>query len=177
MALKWASTRCRLARSPRLLPSALPSVRYLSRDLHAFLRMSTLLRTLVERHVTPWAPGAPMKRCRTPWMACPGLHLPRRTCLSALQTRSYCRTNLSRTATNTICRTWPTTHPVSPGLRRFTTWLQRLGRPQDPQEEPTDGTEQAAKIAMLEKAMKGRQPTDLMLRCTSGDAPVHSHVR
>lgn len=30
---------------------------------------------------------------------------------------------------------------------------------------PSDGQEEAAKTALLEKAMKGRQPTDLMLRC------------
>ena len=30
---------------------------------------------------------------------------------------------------------------------------------------PSDDHEEAAKVAMLEKAMKGRQPTDLMLRC------------
>jgi hypothetical protein len=30
----------------------------------------------------------------------------------------------------------------------------------------SDGQEEAAKIAILEKVMKGRQPTDLMLRCT-----------
>ncbi|TFY64288.1 hypothetical protein EVJ58_g2713 [Rhodofomes roseus] len=36
--------------------------------------------------------------------------------------------------------------------------------------EPSDGLEEAAKVAILEKAMKGRQPTDLMLRCTILDA-------
>lgn len=30
---------------------------------------------------------------------------------------------------------------------------------------PSDGQEEAAKVAILEKVMKGRQPTDLMLRC------------
>ncbi|KAI0075960.1 Mg2+ transporter protein cora-like protein [Panus rudis PR-1116 ss-1] len=35
---------------------------------------------------------------------------------------------------------------------------------------PGDGQEEAAKVAILEKAMKGRQPTDLMLRCTILDA-------
>jgi hypothetical protein len=30
----------------------------------------------------------------------------------------------------------------------------------------SDGQEEAAKVAILEKVMKGRQPTDLMLRCT-----------
>ncbi|KAI0777341.1 Mg2+ transporter protein cora-like protein [Trametes elegans] len=44
------------------------------------------------------------------------------------------------------------------------------GRADDPDEEPSDAHEQAAKIAVLEKAMKGRQPTDLMLRCTILDA-------
>ena len=30
---------------------------------------------------------------------------------------------------------------------------------------PIDNQEEAARVAILEKAMKGRQPTDLMLRC------------
>ncbi|KAI0088905.1 Mg2+ transporter protein cora-like protein [Irpex rosettiformis] len=38
-----------------------------------------------------------------------------------------------------------------------------------------DGQEEAAKVAILEKAMKGRQPTDLKLRCTILDA--HGNVK
>ncbi|KAH9917315.1 Mg2+ transporter protein cora-like protein [Fomitopsis serialis] len=50
-------------------------------------------------------------------------------------------------------------------------WLPRLNlRPSEPDSEPSDGLEEAAKVAILEKAMKGRQPTDLMLRCTILDA-------
>ncbi|KAI0634727.1 hypothetical protein C8Q77DRAFT_1103701 [Trametes polyzona] len=140
--------------------------------------MSALLRKLAERHVTPRPSGSSMKRCRNPWppKPCPELPLPRRTCMSTLQARTSCRGNVSRTAPILpilTCRNSPphlTTNPPGPGLRRFTTWLQRLSKTQDPSEEPTDNTEQAARIAMLEKAMKGRQPTDLMLRCTVLDA-------
>lgn len=171
----------RAFRGLRLSPSAHRSARSSSRDLHVLLRMSALLRTLAELHVTPRAPHASMKRCRTPWLACPELHLPQRTCLSALQARAYHRaTSTSRNSLKPSCGTalsCRTANPSSPGLRRFTTWLQRLGKAPDPLAEPTDSNEQAAKIAMLEKAMKGRQPTDLMLRCTSRDAPVPSHVR
>jgi len=46
-------------------------------------------------------------------------------------------------------------------------WLPRLSRkPSEPNSEPSDGQEEAVKAAILEKAMKGRQPADLMLRCT-----------
>ncbi|KAI0360344.1 cora-domain-containing protein [Trametes cingulata] len=129
--------------------------------------MSALLRKLAERHVMPHPTRTAMKRCRTPWAACPELRLPQRTCLSTL---GHAREPVSRTLSQFACGTSRLRHPsnpCSPGLRRFTTWLQRLSlaRPADPLQEPTDSHEQAAKIAVLEKAMKGRQPTDLMLRC------------
>lgn len=47
-------------------------------------------------------------------------------------------------------------------------WLPRLNlRSSESCNEPSDGLEEAAKVAILEKAMKGRQPADLMLRCAS----------
>ncbi|KAF9815799.1 hypothetical protein IEO21_04383 [Rhodonia placenta] len=50
-------------------------------------------------------------------------------------------------------------------------WLPKFNlRQSEPYSEPSDGQEEAAKVAILEKAMKGRQPTDLMLRCTVLDA-------
>ncbi|KAH9849033.1 cora-domain-containing protein [Lenzites betulinus] len=128
--------------------------------------MSALLRRLAERHVTSSLSGTSRKRCR---VAGPELRLPQRTCLSTLHARIPCRGSLSQSS----CGSFPDTNyacPSGPRMRRFTTWLQRLGKTESPQEEPTDETEQAAKIAILEKAMKGRQPTDLMLRCTVLDA-------
>ncbi|PCH44789.1 cora-domain-containing protein [Wolfiporia cocos MD-104 SS10] len=57
------------------------------------------------------------------------------------------------------------------GARHFSwiPWKLNLRAP-EPYNEPSDGQEEAAKVAMLEKAMKGRQPADLMLRCTILDA-------
>lgn len=53
--------------------------------------------------------------------------------------------------------------------RRGLSWLPKLGVGLRPQHEqfngPMDNQEEAAKVAILEKAMKGRQPTDLKLRC------------
>ena len=53
--------------------------------------------------------------------------------------------------------------------RRSMAWLPKLGAGLRPQQEqfngPMDNQEEAAKVAILEKAMKGRQPTDLKLRC------------
>ncbi|TFK49290.1 Mg2+ transporter protein cora-like protein [Heliocybe sulcata] len=52
--------------------------------------------------------------------------------------------------------------------RRKMSWFSRL-RNTGPVESPAglaEGQEEAAKAAILEKAMKGRQPTDLMLKCT-----------
>ena len=42
---------------------------------------------------------------------------------------------------------------------QFSTWLRRLAqrRSSDPLDEPSDIHEEAAKVAVLEKAMKGRQ--------------------
>lgn len=56
--------------------------------------------------------------------------------------------------------------PDTLGCRNLA-WLPRLpSRPSESCNEPSDGLEEAAKVAILEKAMKARQPTDLMLRCT-----------
>ncbi|KAF8605648.1 Mg2+ transporter protein cora-like protein [Ceratobasidium sp. AG-I] len=46
--------------------------------------------------------------------------------------------------------------------RRFNAWVQRGFL--------SDGDDEAARSAILENALKGRQPTDLMLRCTVLDA-------
>jgi len=52
------------------------------------------------------------------------------------------------------------------GIRHIS-WLLRLrSRAADPNGVP-DGQEDLTKAAILEKVMKGRQPTDLMLRCAS----------
>ena len=45
-------------------------------------------------------------------------------------------------------------------------WFPKLNlRPNEQFDGPSDGLEEVTKVAILEKAMKGRQPTDLMLRC------------
>ncbi|CAL1708609.1 unnamed protein product [Somion occarium] len=50
-------------------------------------------------------------------------------------------------------------------------WIPKLKpRSNDQFDGPSDGLEEVTKVAILEKAMKGRQPTDLMLRCTILDA-------
>lgn len=51
---------------------------------------------------------------------------------------------------------------------RYLSWIPKFGFA--PKQEgftgPMDNQEEAAKVAILEKTMKGRQPTDLLLRCT-----------
>uniref|UniRef100_A0A0W0F179 Uncharacterized protein n=1 Tax=Moniliophthora roreri TaxID=221103 RepID=A0A0W0F179_MONRR len=47
-------------------------------------------------------------------------------------------------------------------------WFRRPSLSQST--DPTLAEEEAGKAAILEKVMKGRQPTDLMLRCTVLDA-------
>ncbi|GJE86613.1 CorA family magnesium transporter [Phanerochaete sordida] len=50
-------------------------------------------------------------------------------------------------------------------------WIPKFRTKQEEQfNSPSDNQEEAARVAILEKAMKGRQPTDLMLRCTILDA-------
>ncbi|KAK7676354.1 hypothetical protein QCA50_011767 [Cerrena zonata] len=50
-------------------------------------------------------------------------------------------------------------------------WFPKLNpRSNDQFDGPSDGPEEATKVAILERAMKGRQPADLMLRCTILDA-------
>lgn len=53
---------------------------------------------------------------------------------------------------------------------RQMSWVSRLltrSRPSEPFPPISDGQDEAARSAILEKVMKGRQATDLMLRCTS----------
>ncbi|TFY78223.1 hypothetical protein EWM64_g5789, partial [Hericium alpestre] len=51
-------------------------------------------------------------------------------------------------------------------------WATRFNLRTPPKEPPlpSDAQEETTKAAMLEKSIKGRQPTDLMLRCTIMDA-------
>ncbi|KAG8964118.1 magnesium ion transporter [Tulasnella sp. 419] len=49
------------------------------------------------------------------------------------------------------------------GSRRHLSWV---GRRSPVRDGPSDGEEEAARAAILEKALKTRQPTDLLLRCT-----------
>lgn len=58
---------------------------------------------------------------------------------------------------------------------RAMSWIPKLrfaSRQQDLFNGPMDNQEEAAKVAILEKTMKGRQPTDLMLRCAYFLPPV-----
>ncbi|KAI0316087.1 Mg2+ transporter protein cora-like protein [Amylostereum chailletii] len=49
----------------------------------------------------------------------------------------------------------------------MSSWAAKFGwKPGEPLGTPSVGEEEAAKAAILEKAIKGRQQTDLMLRCT-----------
>jgi hypothetical protein len=83
--------------------------------------------------------------------------------------------NLYRnTASNLSSRHWDKNASTfvifSMGQRRMS-WLSRLNAGLRPQHEhfneQMDNQEEAAKVAILEKAMKGRQPTELKLRCES----------
>ena len=72
----------------------------------------------------------------------------------------------------------PYSLPATPSIRssysasnhyctRQFSWIPGFNRRSDDtqQHASREGQEEAAKAAILEKAMKGRQPTDLMLRC------------
>ena len=60
----------------------------------------------------------------------------------------------------------PTRHRVHTSSPRLMSWFPKLNlRSNDQFDGPSDGLEEVTKVAILEKAMKGRQPTDLMLRC------------
>ncbi|THH18862.1 hypothetical protein EW146_g2199 [Bondarzewia mesenterica] len=75
------------------------------------------------------------------------------------------RNPIKRASTSTLNEytSWKGTRAMS-WATRLNSWLGEsfLG--------PADGQEEAAKVAILEKAMKSRQQTDLMLRCTVLDA-------
>ncbi|KZT24153.1 cora-domain-containing protein [Neolentinus lepideus HHB14362 ss-1] len=62
--------------------------------------------------------------------------------------------------------------PAVIGNLRQMSWLSRIwnSRPAESSEGLPDGQVEAAKAAILDKVMKGRQPTDLMLKCTVLDA-------
>ena len=81
---------------------------------------------------------------------------------------------LYHTRTALSCRTYPSHIRRNIGyqgslLTRNIGWTQKLHpRAADANKEcMPDGHEDVAKDAILEKVMKGRQLTDLMLRCTS----------
>ena len=49
---------------------------------------------------------------------------------------------------------------------RRMSWVARFrGQAQEPFDNLSDGQDEAARAAIMEKVMQGRQPTDLMLRC------------
>lgn len=70
----------------------------------------------------------------------------------------------SRTTRKRVPGPFHDPHGSRSGARSMS-WVSRFNRPLDPWSGNSDGQEEAAKAAILEKAMKGRQQTDLMLRC------------
>ncbi|RDB30358.1 Mitochondrial inner membrane magnesium transporter LPE10 [Hypsizygus marmoreus] len=103
------------------------------------------------------------------------VHLPPAAALTTpfLHTRSWCRTVASPAIPYRLCHLWSTgslRNPQGihscPTLSRNISWKQK----QQPRPIEFNGQEDVAKAAILEKVMKGRQPTDLMLRCTVLDA-------
>lgn len=88
--------------------------------------------------------------------------------VSSIRPRPTCRpTALTPTLRHARLGLPPPISAATPYGKRHLSWLPKFGTKQSEQfEGPSDNQEEAAKIAILEKAMKGRQPTDLMLRCT-----------
>ncbi|TBU54384.1 cora-domain-containing protein [Dichomitus squalens] len=136
--------------------------------------MHTLFLQLAKRHVTT-PPRSVSPTNTLPWPASSQFLLPHRTCLAARNARTIVLASTARTSRLPSC----TFHPCHSHLQRrnisarsLYTWMERLSlrKPADPLDEPSDCHEEAAKVAILEKAMKGRQPADLMLRCTILDA-------
>ena len=162
---------------PRVLSSRL----HLRRHPHARLRMNTLFRRLAQRHVASPHPGT-SSSC-LPWSVSSHFLIPRRTCLSARNTTplvsSSSAMRTSRLSSRHFHPCHPALRPHCAGTRPFSTWIRRFipRRRVDPLDEPSDFHEESAKAALLEKAMKGRQPADLMLRCESPLSQTLRHER
>ncbi len=89
----------------------------------------------------------------------------RRTALGCLRSIHFSRPTLLTSPRNVSSR--PPRIQSSSTLRtRHASWIPKLNlRKPDQFNGPLDNQEEAARVAFLEKAMKGRQPTDLLLRC------------
>lgn len=142
----------------------------------ALSRMHTLFWRLATRHVANPTVSASSTRGLLPPHAYAPLHILPRTC-QTLDTRPLTLSSATRRYGFPVFASRPRS-VLEPRTRSFSTWLQRFShrRHSDPLDEPSDCHEEAAKIAMLEKAMKGRQPADLMLRCESS-ADYAQHPR
>ncbi|KAH8101766.1 cora-domain-containing protein [Cristinia sonorae] len=84
-------------------------------------------------------------------------------CATSISTRSHSQSNTASSPRYHVASSLP--HANITQRRHF--WSQKA--PAQYQEHfngPSDGQEEAAKVAILDRVMKGRQPTDLMLRCT-----------
>jgi hypothetical protein len=83
-----------------------------------------------------------------------------------VKTHSYSR--LCSWAPSALGRIRTCPRPRNPnfGALRAIAWAAKM-KAQHEFNGPGDGQEEAAKAAILDKVMKGRQPTDLMLRCQS----------
>ena len=178
MGPRWASGRRGTGvgtRSESQRPSSNSVHRVLPSRLHQRhhpllrLRMNTLFRRLAPRHVA--SPHTGISPSCFPWSVSSHFLLPRRTCLAARNTTSLLPPSSPMRTSRLYSRQFRPWHqtlrPHNAGTRTFTTWIRRFSprRRLDPLDEPSDCHEEAAKAAVLEKAMKGRQPTDLMLRC------------
>ncbi|KAI0765426.1 cora-domain-containing protein [Fomes fomentarius] len=132
--------------------------------------MHTLFWRLATRHVANSTVSASSTRGLLPRHAYAPLHILPRTC-QTLDTRPLTLSSAIHRYGFPIFASHSRS-VLEPRTRSFSTWLQRLShrRHSDPLDEPSDCHEEAAKIAMLEKAMKGRQPAELMLRCTILDS-------
>lgn len=114
----------------------------------------------------------PLKRSLRSYLALPTAGVPRNSSSYALHaSRSAAKLKppppLPHSFPNDARR-----HTLTPALRRVLTrhfsWAKLFnGKAYERQDEPSDGQDDAARAAILEKVMKGRQPTDLMLRCES----------
>ncbi|EMD34734.1 hypothetical protein CERSUDRAFT_116927 [Gelatoporia subvermispora B] len=130
--------------------------------------MHTLLWSSAASHVKALS-GSSLGRCATShFLSTPLL---RRTCSSSITNRVTSLSDFGGIFPARPRFTPRCTRISLPYSVRHLSWLPKLSkRPSEPYTEPSDGQEEAVKAAILEKAMKGRQPTDLMLRCTILDA-------
>lgn len=100
---------------------------------------------------------------------CPQSSPVTRRSISKLTTCQYYNTQTNPLRTPTSSRHLAITRHFSRGTQRNrASWFAKLGQSTSREQEEVDRQmeEDAAKRAILEKALEARQPTDLMLRCS-----------